>query len=77
MDGHWQPKFRGERAEVQSNYNPMVGSNDVFYQSLRMEKENQEDFFITFIKNAVKSNLFQVLVLGDGAYLQERVNRST
>lgn len=48
MDGHWQPKFRCERAEVQSNYNPMVGSNDVFYQSLRMEKENQEDFFYYF-----------------------------
>lgn len=48
MDGHWQPNFRGERAEVQSNYSPMVGSNDVFYQSLRMEKENQGDFFYYF-----------------------------
>lgn len=55
----------------------MVGSND-FYQSLRMEKEKQVDFLkINFIKNALKSNFFQVLVPGDGAYLQERVNRST
>lgn len=52
-------------------------SNDIFYQSFRMKRKKQEDFFITFIKNTTKSNFFQVLVPGNGAYLQERVNRST
>lgn len=49
MDGYRQPNFRGERVEGQSNYySPMVGSNEIFSQSLGMEKEKQEDFLNYF-----------------------------
>lgn len=46
-------------------------------ESKNGEGKAEEPFFIIFIKNAIKSNFSQVPVPGDGAYLQERVHRST